>query len=181
MLDEPTPARRQRASNQDCVFVAWCAPRLLWTPGWFPSDHRGGGGIEWSRWTTFGGFSNCSDRVGDRAGRLGPRCVPQSAGGGGRAVERGARHTGVAWALRSGGVCRPTWRAQPLARRLPPRASAAGPLIRVCLLTCGTWCPRYVYVAVCSRSGPLTVSRPGLAVLVGLGIIVVVVGSVLLQ
>ena len=58
---------------------------------------------------------------------------------------------------------------------LPPRRFVrplAGPLIPfTCLYRCTLslfgLCPRYAYVAVCSRSAPLTVSRPGLAVLVG--------------
>ena len=46
--------------------------------------------------------------------------------------------------------------------RWPPDST-----LLACTLFLSGLCPRCVYVAVCSRSGPLTVSRPGLAVLVG--------------
>ena len=82
----------------------------------------------------------------------------------------------VAWALCSDSVGHSTWRARLLARRLSPRASAVAPLIPSTDLrhlpgaalyrniSVRGLCPRYAYVAVYSRSGPLTVSRPSLAV-----------------
>ena len=58
------------------------------------------------------------------------------------------------------------------ATRSPPSAARSGrwppdSILLACTLFLSGLCPRYAYVAVCSRSGPLTVSRPGLAVLVG--------------